>query len=319
MLLVLSCFVTKKAPVQMNNLRVYRYIDAISRTGSIRQAADILSITPSALNRRVIALEEELGVPIFERLGRGVRLSTAGELLVDLMRKHLAETATMKSRIADLSGLRRGHISVACSQAVLPHFLPEQIERFQAEFPQVTFSVSNKDGAEAAEALLNYSVDLAIVFETLKHSEFQTLFAVPQPIFAFMSEDHPLARKPKLKFSECLEYPLALPSHRYAVRKAIKTMADRSNTQLSPAIEADSYVLLQAYVSKTKAIGFELQIGLPSEFDAVLVARPLEQPRLAPGLLYIVQRKDRSLPVASARFAQQLTEVLAERYDRPQR
>ena len=248
-----------------------------------------------------------------------MRLSTAGELLVDLMRKHLAETATMKSRIADLSGLRRGHISVACSQAVLPHFLPEQIEQYQTEFPQVTFSVTNKDGAEAAAALLNYSVDLAIVFESLKHSEFQTLFAVPQPIYAFMSDDHPLARKPTLKFSDCLDYPLALPSNRYAVRKAIQIMADRGNTSLSPAIEADSYVLLQAYVSKTNAIGFELQIGLPSEFDAALVARPLEQPRLAPGLLYIVQRKDRTLPVAAARFAQQMTEALASRYDPDQR
>ena len=102
----------------MQNLRVYRYIDKISRTGSIRQAAEQLAITPSALNRRVIALEHELGVEIFERLGRGVRLSPAGELLVDAMRKHLAEAEALKSRIADLSGLRRGHVSIACSQAV---------------------------------------------------------------------------------------------------------------------------------------------------------------------------------------------------------
>lgn len=301
----------------MNNLRVYRYIDAISRTGSIRQAAEQLSLTPSALNRRVIALEEELGVAIFERLGRGVRLSTAGELLVDTMRKHLAETEALKSRIADLSGLRRGHISIVCSQAVLPHFLPEQIQLYQSNFPQVTFSVYNKDGEEAAEALLNYSADIAIIFEPLSHSDFQTLYAVPQPIFAFMAKGHALASKPSVSFSDCLEYPIALPNNRYAVRKTLDKLASRISTRLDPAIEADSYVLLQGYVAKTDAIAFELQIGLPTDTGSGLVARPLKLPKSALGLLYITQKKGRSLPVASARFAQQLAEALAAKYDVP--
>lgn len=192
----------------MQNLRVYRYIDRISRTGSIRQAAEQLAITPSALNRRVLALEQELGVKIFDRLGRGVRLSTAGELLIETMRKHLAETEALKSRIADLSGLRRGHVSIACSQAVLPYLLPEQIRDYQADFPQVTFSVMNKDGSEAVEALLNYSADLAIVFEPLRQSEFHTIFAASQPIHAIMASDHPLTVQTEVSLTIVSNTPL---------------------------------------------------------------------------------------------------------------
>ena len=77
----------------MKNLQVYRYVDAVDRYGSIRKAAEQLAITPSALNRRVLALEDELGVPIFERLGRGVRLSAAGELVVHVFRRQLARRA----------------------------------------------------------------------------------------------------------------------------------------------------------------------------------------------------------------------------------
>ncbi|MEL6523684.1 MAG: LysR family transcriptional regulator [Pseudomonadota bacterium] len=294
----------------MNHLRVYRYIDAISRAGSIRQAAEKLAITPSALNRRVIALEHELGVEIFERLGRGVRLSTAGELLVDAMRKHLAETEVLKSRIADLSGLRRGHVSVACSQAVLPHFLPDQIQIYQETFPDVTFSVFNHDGSEAAEALLNYTVDLAVVFEPMRHAEFHTAFAIPQPIHAYMAAGHPLAAKPKVSFSDCLEYPLALPNERYAVRQTVENLANRISFRLHPAIEADSYVLLQRYVVRSNAIAFELQIGLPHLSSQALVSRPISLPQSALGRLNLVHLKGRTLPVASARFAQQLTEAL---------
>ena len=295
----------------MHNLRVYRYIDAISRAGSIRKAAEQLAITPSALNRRVLALEDELGVAIFDRLGRGVRLSTAGELLVDLMRKHLAEAELLKSRIADLSGLRRGHVSVACSQAVLPHFLPDQIQAYQAAFPQVTFSAYNLDGAEAAEALLSYGADIAIVFEPLRHADFQTVCAVPQPILAFMSDTHPLARRAVISLGDCLDYPLALPTRRYAVRQTLQAHADRMSVRLEPAIEADSYVLLQRFVTNSAAIAFELQIGLPARSTEGLVSRPLRLPKKSLGLLYVAHLKGRTLPVASARFAQQLTEALA--------
>ena len=125
----------------MRNLQVYRYVDAVVRHGSIRKAAEGLAITPSALNRRILALEDELGVPIFERLGRGVRLSTAGELIVDVFRRQLAEVEQVKSQIADLSGMRRGHVTIACSQALLPYALPEQIETYQSRFPNVTFKI----------------------------------------------------------------------------------------------------------------------------------------------------------------------------------
>ena len=76
----------------MRNLQIYRYVDTISRTGSIRKAADRLNITSSALNRRILSLEDELGFQIFERIGNGVRLNTAGELVVVMFRKQQGAT-----------------------------------------------------------------------------------------------------------------------------------------------------------------------------------------------------------------------------------
>ena len=187
----------------MQNLRIYKYVDKIAKTGSIRQAAEQLYITPSALNRRLIALEQELGVKVFERLGRGVRLSTAGELFIDHIRKHLSETETLKSQIEDLSGLRRGHVTIACTQAALPFFIPNEIQKYQKKFPQVNFSVLNKDGTEAAIALLNHTADIALVFDQLRQSDFQTAYAIPQSVHAIMSKSHYLASKSQVSISEC--------------------------------------------------------------------------------------------------------------------
>ena len=116
-------------------------VDAVAKSGSIRKAAEILAIDSTALNRRILAIERELGFDIFERIPRGVRLTTAGEILVHHIRTQSSDFERVKSQIADLSGERRGHVSIACSQALLPYFLPEQISTYRNEHPGVEFSV----------------------------------------------------------------------------------------------------------------------------------------------------------------------------------
>lgn len=299
------------AHVTVNNLQIYRYVDAVVRYGSIRKAAEQLAITPSALNRRILALEDELGVPLFERLGRGMRLSAAGELMVHMFRRQLAEVEQVKSQIADLSGLRRGDVAIACSQALLPYVLPEQIKTYQSQFPSVTFNVMVQDAEEAEKALLDYRVDLAIIFEPLRHSEFLTLLSIRQPIHAVMARDHPLACRTSIKLSDCLMYPLALPARPYAVRNVLETAADQLLTRLSPLVEADSYIFLRNFVVHTPAIAFELVIGVPpGKIDNSIVSIPVELPGAKVGSLHVAQLKGRTLSVAASRFANQLTSSL---------
>ena len=90
----------------MRVLSTLRYIEIISQEGSIRRAADRLAITSTALNRRVLALEEELGYPLFERLPSGVRLNTAGEIFVDFVRRQFSDFERVKSQISELADMQ---------------------------------------------------------------------------------------------------------------------------------------------------------------------------------------------------------------------
>lgn len=83
-----------------------------------------LSINSTALNRQILAIEDELGVPIFERLSRAVRLNPAGEVLVHMIRGQISDFERLKSQIADLTGGRRGHVAIASARMSLPGFLP---------------------------------------------------------------------------------------------------------------------------------------------------------------------------------------------------
>ena len=167
------------------------------------------------MNRRILSLEDELGFQIFERIGNGVRLNTAGELVVVMFRKQLAEAERLKSQLADLSGIRRGNVSIACNQALLTYFLPHQIHKYQSEFPNVTFNIMVKDGEQAMDSLRDYSADLALVFEfsSMKTADLQTICTVRQPIHAIMAKSHALSNRETLQFIDCQDYPLALPGN----------------------------------------------------------------------------------------------------------
>jgi DNA-binding transcriptional LysR family regulator len=299
----------------VRHLLPLRYIDAVVRAGSIRRAAEALSITSTALNRRILAIEDELGVPIFERLPRGVRLSTAGEILIQHVRNQLSDMERVRSQIADLSGVRRGHISIACSQSVMPVFLPEQIALYRHEHPAVTFQVFRRDREAAEEALADHTADLALVFEPVRLANFDTLVAVQQPLHAIISRKHPLAKKPVLRLRDCLRYPIAIPTHLYGVRAILEASLLRSSMKLQPVIESDSFEFLRHYVRQPDAISFQIPIGIASGgASGSDVSRPVDERDVKPGVLYLGQLRGRALPVAVSRFAAQMAAALARQF-----
>ncbi|SFH65984.1 LysR family transcriptional regulator [Albimonas pacifica] len=299
----------------MKHLTTFRLIDEVARLGSIRRAAEAMAITASAVQRRLIAFEEELGEPIFERLPHGVRLNAAGELAIHHVRQQLAETDRLRSRLADLTGVRRGHVSVACSQALTPYFLPEEIGRYSALYPAVRFEVMVQEHGAASGALEAYLVDLALVFDAAGPPPFEILIAVPQPIRAMMAADHPLAGRGELRLRECLEYPLALPTRAFGGRMLIERSLAARGFSATPELESNSFEYLKAHVARSRTIAFQIDVGAPrAGAGEGVTSVPVAARDVHAGSLYFGQLKGRTLSVAAARFADQVTRRLEERF-----
>lgn len=300
----------------MRQLQPLRFVDAVARAGSIRKAAQALAVNSTALNRRILALEEELGVPIFERLPRGVRLNPAGELLVYFIRNQISDYERLRSQIADLSGVRRGHVSVAGARAALPHFLPEQIARYRREHPAVTFAIRRMSSNEAEEALLDHSVELALLFEPLRRSEVQTIVSVRQRLMAIMPEGHELAARREVRLRDCLQHPIGLPFRASGVRHLIDVAAARTGLSVRPTIESEDANFLISHARIEGSITFGIPIGFSPDWLASqgMTARPLDRRDTPDGRLYLVQLRGRALPVAAARFADQVSHVLELEY-----
>lgn len=223
------------------------------------------------------------------------------------------DLARVQSQVADLSGERRGHVSIACSQALLPYFMPEQIAIYRAAHPGVTFSVNIRDRAQAEKDLASYSSDLALVFEPVHMVDFQVMYALPQAVHAVFRRDGPFQAKDTLRFRDCLQHKLILPSPAFGVRHLLEIAATRSGRVLTPAVETESFDLIRHYVTHENAVGFQIQIGLNVREQAAIDHRPLSETDVPHGRLLLGQMKGRSLPVASSKFGQQLVAALTER------
>lgn len=299
----------------MQHLETLRLIEAVARAGSIRKAAEDSNITASALNRRLARFEAEFGSQIFERLPRGVRLNPAGELLLQHFRAQRSDLARVQSQVADLSGVRRGHVTIACSQALLPFFLPQQIAAYRNAHPGVTFNVNVRDREQAEAELVSFHSDLALVFEPRVLVDFEVLQAIPQPVCAVFARDHPLAKLPELRLRDCLDHTHIAPAHKYGVRGLLDMAAKRIGRRVEPALETESFELIRYYVLHEKAVGFQIPIGLRDSPDERLCFRQISTRDMPPGNLLLGQMRGRVLSVATSRFADQVARSLARMAD----
>jgi DNA-binding transcriptional LysR family regulator len=295
----------------MKHLRILRYVDEVARTGSIRKAADHLNVTASAVNRRIMDLEDELGAQLFERRPRGVRLTAAGEVFVHYLREQDSDVERMKSQIEDLKGLRRGTVRIACSQALALDFLPREIAEFRTRHPLVAFDVKVLDHEQAMAALAAYEVDLVLVFRPPFLPNFQPLMTLEQRIVAVMSADHPLSGRRTVRLRDCANYPVALPDPSLGGRQLLDQVSARSGLTFKLAAESNSFELLRGLVLHANLISFQIRIGtMPENNKLGLVARDIDDRDVPRANLVFGQLRARNLPIPAAVFAEKLARVL---------
>jgi DNA-binding transcriptional LysR family regulator len=297
----------------MRRLKLLTHVVEVARTGSIRRAAELLNLTPSAMNRRIQDLEAEVGTPLFERRPRGVKLTTAGEMFVRYARSQIADAERMKSQVEDLRGLRRGPVQIACSQALAHDFLASRIAVFQKKHPKVVFDLKVMDHDRALAALAAYDVDLALVYRPAMWPSLRVIASVPQRLVVVVRADHPLAAKKTVRLSDCADYPAALPDRSLSGRQVLDEITTRRDLRLNMLAESNSFEMLRGLVFRCNMMSFQIEIGAPTgELGLELVSRPVDTRDVPTADLVLCQLRGRNLPVAAATFAEILAKSLNE-------
>ena len=195
----------------------------IADSGSFSLAAGRLHLTQPAVSKRLAALEAELDTRLFDRLGRAVRLTEAGGVLLPRALRILAELDDTRRALRNLSGVVTGPLTLATSHHIGLHRLPPVLRIFSSRYPQVRLDMRFMDSELAGAAVLRGEVDLAVItLPPRLEPPLEVLPLWPDPLIAIASPAHPLAEPIAVTPERLSQYPAILPSEATFTRRIIE-------------------------------------------------------------------------------------------------
>lgn len=273
---------------------------AIAENGSFSLAAERLHLTQPAVSKRMAALEHELGVALFDRIGRRVVLTEAGQALLPSARRAIESVEDGRRAVTNLSGNIGGSLSIGTSHHVGLHRLPPVLRRFHARYPHVQLDIRFMDSEQACHAVETGELELAVVTLPLTPADNLTTRRIwPDPLLPVCSPDHPLAAMGPIGVERLAEFPAVLPSEGTYTRQTVANAL--------PALElrielATNYLeTLRMLVS----VGLGWSVLPATMLDSDLVAIDVPELKLE-RQLGLVRHRARTLSNAAAAFTAEL-------------
>jgi DNA-binding transcriptional LysR family regulator len=280
-----------------------RYFATVARRGSIREAAEELHVAQSALSRQIQKLEQEFGVPLFQRHARGVELTSAGEIFLRHARSSLRQTERVRSELDALKGLRRGTITIQSIESLVPGVLPQAIMRFRARHPGITFEVTVDRTDRIITAVREGRTDIGLAFYPPVEPDLTTVFKMREPLVALMSPRHPLAGRPKVSLADSVIYPIALQLKNSGSRVLIDIACKAAGIYMVPVLETNSIQFRVQFVQVDNGITFHSRLSARDSLrTGDLVAVPIRDRIVNTATIDAVTHASRELPLAAEEF-----------------
>ncbi|TDW63376.1 DNA-binding transcriptional LysR family regulator [Novosphingobium sp. PhB55] len=245
--------------------RFLRYFMAVGRLGSIRKAADELNVSASAIDRQILNVEAELGLPLFERLPTGLRLTAAGEMMMASGAHWQQGMASLRGRIEDLRGLKRGHVDIAVIDALATGHVPATLHAIQQRYPGITLGIKVLGNDAVRRAVIDGSVDCGILFEPQSYRDL-SVRAFTEVVLGFVTPPgHPFAALPEARFSICADEPMIIPAEPLAVYQQIAVLEGATGIALTRKASSDNIQMITALVTQGAGVGVLTSLDVRTE------------------------------------------------------
>ncbi len=294
-----------------------RYADQVARSGSIQKAARELHVAASAINRQILALEDALGVPLFERLPRGMRLTASGDALITLTRRWRQDETRMVAEIRRIQGIHQGHVALAAMDSHATGVLPALLDELNEAHPLVSVSVELTTPDDAESALLTGKADLAAIFNLAPRRELLVLWKSELPLGCVVAPQHPLAGRKSVSFQEATAHPIALQSRAITIRRYLEAQYSWLFKESRRFIETNSLQLVKQLALGGKRVIFTSELDVASELsDGRLVFIPIRDKGAEPQAISVAVDATRPPGPVVKLVAERLIAVLQGSLDR---
>lgn len=181
----------------------------VAELGSLSRAAEILELTQPTLSARIQALERDVGQRLFDRMGRGVRLTEAGRAFVPFAERSLILLQEGREAIIASQSPTIGKLRIGSARVIGAYVLPDYLEHFHAEYPGVEVSILTGRSHEVLQMILDEEVQVGLG-RTLVHPEIESTYLYDEEIVFTVHPGHRFASRKEVSISEIAQEPLIL-------------------------------------------------------------------------------------------------------------
>ena len=203
-----------------------RTLRELSLRKTMAAVADALFVSPSAVSQQIAQLEDELGVQLIERRGRGVRLTPAGARLVAHAERIIAVLEEAKTDLAEMKRIVAGELRVAAFPSVAAALIPRTIRALELSHPQLQLTLDELEPVDGLAALRAWQTDVALIddltlFPGVPEGNIETVHIIDDELFAMLPTSHPLAAKDEITLADLRNERWALDTRSNAYSNVI--------------------------------------------------------------------------------------------------
>lgn len=258
----------------METARLRAFVEAADK-GSVKAAADSLGYTPSAISQLITALEKELGITLFVRSQKGMKLTPEGSEMIPVVRSYLTHEEEIYAFAAELKGITRGRLTIATYPSIATTWLPEIVRRFKGDYPGIQINIMESIKSDITRHFEQHEADLAF----LAYSEpmpYEWIPLTSTNVIAAVPEDHRLAGASRFPIRECENDDFILGS--WGKEMEILEILDRNEAH--PEIKYTTYDTPATLAMVRMGLGISFVNELSARFwNEHLVKLPLDPPQ----------------------------------------
>ncbi|MFQ3787862.1 LysR substrate-binding domain-containing protein [Halomonas sp. A29] len=290
-------------------LRHMRYFLAIAETLNFTRAAEKVHVTQSTLSHQIRQLEEELGQPLFARVGKRVVITQAGQAFHEHVAPILRQVDQALGAMKETPDELRGELRIAATHSFNVQLIPLCLSVFMQRLPQVKVVVEELSGNQISEGLVNGSLDLGISYRPAipRGLRFEPLYN--EELKLIVGSHHPLAKRKRLRMVELNGQRMTLLAPHFSTRQMLDECFEAAGARPQIVAELNAISPMVELVRRTDLCGIVAENALKDEPG--IQAIPLESPTpvRTPGLLWS-QRAER--PPASRYMAETIRELVMQ-------
>ena len=250
-----------------------RYFTKIVEHRSFTRAAQDCSVSQPALSQQIAKLEKELGQPLFERQGRSIRLTPAGQVLQTQAEEILKLVDDAKRQITDDG--ETGRICISAIPTIAPYFLPELLAAVGDQFPRANFVISEDTTETLLKRCSNGDVDVGILAlpASAKYLSFEPF--LEEELLLALPVGHRLCSRAKISSKDIADEQFVLLGDTHCLVDSIETFCNQKNIQPITTSRIEQLVTIQNLVSMGHGVSFVPKMAAFDDLGGKVVYRSL--------------------------------------------